>query len=338
MNKRVLIVGGGLSGISVAAALWKRGYDFLVIDKALPGAASHVAAGIINPIVFKRLALSWGWEVFFPFAIDFYRNWEKCTASAFFSLVRIRRQMPDATEIVQWENKRNQSEIHRQFLSEIEEVKNDFIIKPRSMTEAFVEGGAILNVPKFMNAMASFFTGQDKWKPDSFDYTKLERTDDGSWVYEGNTYSSVVFCEGYRVAQNPFFSDHEIIPCKGEVLHFDNPGLPDNEIQYRKLNLVPNGTRMLAGSNYHNHDMSEGPYPGGVEELTELVKDAFHQAPTLKDVKWGIRPTTIDRRPRIREHRVLRGLWMFNGMGSKGALSAPWLADEFVSKNLAASL
>lgn len=334
MSGRVLIVGGGLSGLSVASALWNRGVDFLIIDQPLPGAASQVAAGIINPIVFKRLSLSWGWEQFFPFASEFYLNWEQHTGSKFFNQVRIRRQLPDETEIRQWESKRAQSEIHRQVLSEIQAVDDDFIIKPRSRAQAVVEGGALLNVPVFIEALRKFFAAIDKCRKGFFRYDSLESSPNAMWNYEGMVFSAVVFCEGYRVSQNPFFAEHDIIPCKGEVLHYDNPGLPGDEIQYRKLNLVPSGAVMLAGSNYHNHDTSIGPDPGGVQDISQSVKEAFKEMPRLREVKWGIRPTTIDRRPRIKEHSLLRGLWMFNGMGSKGALSAPLLADQFVRERL----
>jgi len=334
MTARVLIVGGGLSGISVATALRNHGVDFLVLDKPLPGSASHVAAGIINPIVFKRLALSWGWEEFFPFAFDFYRKWEQCTSAQFFSLVRIRRQMPDFTEIQQWENRRAQSDLHFKFLSEIKSVEPEFIIRPRSDYEAFVEGGALLDVRKFIDVVKTVFTENKNWENSLFEYSKIDQHADGRWCYEGRFFSSVVFCEGYRVAQNPFFPDHEIIPCKGEILHYDNPGLPHDEIQYRKLNLVPLGSLMIAGSNYHNRDAEEGPHRGGAEELSGWVKESFHTPPVLREIKWGIRPTTIDRRPRIRQHSSLKGLWMFNGMGSKAALSAPFLADEFVRDSL----
>jgi glycine/D-amino acid oxidase-like deaminating enzyme len=337
MQQPVLIVGGGLSGISVASALLDRAYPFFVFDKPLSGCSSAVAAGIINPIVFKRLSISWGWEDFFSFACAFYQKWEQETGQFFFSNARVRRQMPDVVEIQQWDRKRAESELHRRLLSEITKVNESFIIKPRSSSEAFVEGAALLDVPKFLNAARILLRQKGKWHETYFDYSELKRQSDGTWLYGGVVYKAVVFCEGYRVINNPFFPDHEIIPCKGEVLHYENPGLPEHEIQYRKINLVPYGDLMLAGSNYHNHDISDGPDADGVAELISLTEDCFYESPVLKEVRWGIRPTTLNRRPRIRCHPSLSGLWMFNGMGSKGALSAPWLALRFVHDELCPS-
>jgi glycine/D-amino acid oxidase-like deaminating enzyme len=117
-------------------------------------------------------------------------------------------------------------------------------------------------------------------------------------------------------------------------LEFSNPGLPENEIQYRKVNLVPFGENMLAGSNYHNHDFREGPDEDGLAEIEKLARESFRVELELKNQRWGIRPTTHDRRPRILQHPNWKNLWMFNGLGSKGALSGPLLARNFVKEDL----
>ena len=44
----------------------------------------------------------------------------------------------------------------------------------------------------------------------------------------------------------------------------------------------------------------------------------------------GIRPTTMDRRPIVGKHPKNGHLYLFNGLGTKGYMSAPLLAKEFV--------
>jgi glycine oxidase len=46
----------------------------------------------------------------------------------------------------------------------------------------------------------------------------------------------------------------------------------------------------------------------------------------------GIRPTSPDRRPLIGEHQTFKGIFVFNGLGTKGYLIAPPLAQRWVQQ------
>jgi len=54
-----IIVGQGIAGSVIALSLIKAGYKILVINKPQLSLSSKIAAGIWNPIVFKRLTKSW---------------------------------------------------------------------------------------------------------------------------------------------------------------------------------------------------------------------------------------------------------------------------------------
>jgi glycine/D-amino acid oxidase-like deaminating enzyme len=45
------------------------------------------------------------------------------------------------------------------------------------------------------------------------------------------------------------------------------------------------------------------------------------------DHKAGIRPTTIDRRPFLGSHPDHSNVYVFNGMGSRAVLVAPWASQ-----------
>ncbi|MGE5447336.1 MAG: FAD-dependent oxidoreductase, partial [Bacteroidales bacterium] len=59
MKVDVIIVGQGLAGTLLAFELLKLGQSFVVIDQPGIIKASSVAAGIINPVVFRRMTKSW---------------------------------------------------------------------------------------------------------------------------------------------------------------------------------------------------------------------------------------------------------------------------------------
>ncbi|MFL2623860.1 MAG: FAD-dependent oxidoreductase [Flavobacteriaceae bacterium] len=44
----------------------------------------------------------------------------------------------------------------------------------------------------------------------------------------------------------------------------------------------------------------------------------------------GIRPTVIDRRPLVGQHRVHKNLYILNGLGSRGVLVAPTVAKNLI--------
>jgi hypothetical protein len=72
-----LIVGQGLAGTMLAFELHWRGKDFVVVDSPSSEQASRVAAGIINPVVFRRLTKSWLVDDLFPVLKNTYHELEK---------------------------------------------------------------------------------------------------------------------------------------------------------------------------------------------------------------------------------------------------------------------
>jgi hypothetical protein len=52
-------------------------WEVRVYDRAQEGGASHAAAGVVNPIVLRRVVPSWRAAEFLPLAEDFYRQLEQ---------------------------------------------------------------------------------------------------------------------------------------------------------------------------------------------------------------------------------------------------------------------
>ena len=62
----------------------QQGQKVLVIDEETKTSSSRVAAGLCNPVVFKRLTQSWMIEEVLPLAKEFYRNQETLLADNFY--------------------------------------------------------------------------------------------------------------------------------------------------------------------------------------------------------------------------------------------------------------
>ncbi|MFN6037990.1 MAG: FAD-dependent oxidoreductase, partial [Bacteroidota bacterium] len=59
MKTGTVVVGLGIAGAVIANSLRKRKEDFVVVDSAELSSSSKIAAGIWNPVVFKRMTTSW---------------------------------------------------------------------------------------------------------------------------------------------------------------------------------------------------------------------------------------------------------------------------------------
>ena len=73
----ITIIGRGLAGAVMVEVLRERGVQVRVVDRPIPGAASTVAAGIVNPVVLRRIVPSWRAAELLPIAEDFYQGLEQ---------------------------------------------------------------------------------------------------------------------------------------------------------------------------------------------------------------------------------------------------------------------
>lgn len=85
-QQQILIVGAGISGIAIAKHFIDRGHSITLIDSGV-NRSSIIAAGMINPIVFRRMTKSWRVDEFLPYLERFYIQFEQeCNASFLFPL------------------------------------------------------------------------------------------------------------------------------------------------------------------------------------------------------------------------------------------------------------
>ena len=194
---------------------------------------------------------------------------------------------------------------------------------------------AYVDIPALMNYLHRDFTQQGCWLDADFDYNALQyQSKQSTWQYQGRHYQRVIFCEGCGLKRNPWFRYLPLKAAKGETLLIQAPTLtlPHALYHHRKWLLAYSNGTLRLGSSYDEIDLN--PLP--TKQAYQNLLDAFHlmtQSNTdyrVIEQRAGHRPTTPDNRPILGEHPTHSGLFILNGLGSKGASQAPSMIEQLI--------
>jgi glycine oxidase len=86
--------------------------------------------------------------------------------------------------------------------------------------------------------------------------------------------------------------------------------------------------KFIIGSTYNWQDTTWEATPAGKAELLTKVNDLVETPFAIIEHTAGVRPTTHDRRPTLGTHYMHKNMFVFNGLGTKGVLLAPYLANH----------
>lgn len=325
MAKDVLIIGAGLSGISVSYQLIKTGIDVTLVDNQI-NFSSKVAAGMINPLVFRRMNKGWRVDDFIPYLQSFYSELEDVTSTKFFHPVKIRRMFSSEQERNYWLKRQNTPD-YKAYMSPLTEEDDNYSKAKNQFGSGRVKNASYIDTVPFLSAMKDYISENGSVIDEAFDYSKLDGLN-----YKGKTYSDIIFCEGYLGKENPWFGDLPLNQTKGEVLVIKANSLPNDESVNRKCFILPMGNHEYkVGSTYEWHCADTSITEKGKNEILEKVSYLTDEQVEVIGQQAGVRPTTKDRRPFLGTHPDHKNYHIFNGLGTKGYLLAPLLSYEFAN-------
>jgi glycine/D-amino acid oxidase-like deaminating enzyme len=321
-----LIVGGGIAGLSLAFSMYERNIPFKLID-AKKNYSSLVAAGLINPIVFRRTTKSWRVDDFTPYLASFYKRIEALVGANFFHPISIRRIFAHEQERDEWCKKQLQSE-YSSYLNQITSEDDAFSNPKNNFGTGTIEHAYYVSTVTFMEEAYRFFESKQCIHYEEVDYSDFNTT---TTSYKNETYEKIFFCQGYTNAENPWFGSLPIQCTKGETLTIHSTELPEDVSLNLKCFILPIGHQQFkVGATYdwNSTDLSitEKGKAQIEAHLTTLTNDPY----TIVEQKAGIRPTVLDRRPLLGKHAEFPNLILFNGLGTKGYMMAPLLASELL--------
>ncbi|MDZ4822434.1 MAG: FAD-dependent oxidoreductase [Flavobacteriales bacterium] len=315
MQHHYTIIGQGLAGTVLAFLLHKKGKAVKIIDDGHRSSCSMIAAGMWNPVSFKRMIPGWKVQEFLPAAQDLYEEMENVLGEKFFHPQELMRIFPDQAAANLWDE-RSDSPLLSSYLSD---KRNDAAAQQfhQPFGHGIVVGSGWLDVKKLLLRAREFFISEDILVEERYEFKQTE----------GHT----IFCTGSLNHENPFFRHLPLRPNKGQLLTIKSDELNvDIMVNFGKFLLPLGGGKFLLGSTYEFDDPVEAPTDSAKEEMLESLGEVFPgRVETLYHMA-GYRPTTIDRRPMLGRHPEFSHLGIFNGFGSKGVLLIPYCAHHFI--------
>lgn len=327
--KDFIIVGNGLAAHVLAHYFYQHQISFYLIGNDNHSRCSRVAAGIWNPVVFKRMTKSWLAEELLEELHSFYPQCEKLLFRKFFHKRTIVKPFTEEQEKVLWKKKAAaelENFIDATIYTELpEQLRNCKI----SNGYGIVRESGYVNLNEFLNAGIEFF--KEEFIDETFDHSQLQLHNQ-EVNYKDRKARNIIFCEGFRVIQNPYFSWIPLKPAKGEVLTISTSSLNFQNLIFNKNGFVIDLEERIykVGATYNWTDLTDEPSEqAGIELKNKLNQMITGDYSVLKQ-EAGVRPSSIDRRPIIGRHPVLPQLYVFNGLGTKGVMLAPYFAKKFV--------
>lgn len=325
MHYDFLIVGQGIAGTTLALELMAQGASVVVIDAFNQSSSSHVAAGLYNPIAFRRVALGWKAKECLNEVQRFYSGQEEFTETALFFPHDILRIHGSSEEVEIWNKRKQDPEFAGLLGDTLHETNSPFYFQPFGVSS--VLGGGFVDTRTWLMAVRRILLARNILREQHFEIQKLEILHEGVQYNEIRA-NKVVFCEGAQALQNPWFGDLPFNLAKGDLLIIHAPGLPP-EIFNGSIYGIPLGDGVFrVGSTYEWEFENALPSVGRAKELEEKLRELIRVPFKIIGHEAGIRPTVKDRRPFLGSHPDHKSLAIFNGLGTKGVLLAPLLSKE----------
>lgn len=322
-----IIVGQGIAGSVLALQMMEAGKSVVVIDNAEKNTSSEKAAGLYNPITGRKMVKTWMADELFEGLEEFYKMLEARLGSTFLFPMTIYRPFYSHEEANDWQGKLS-DDAYKPFIEKV-------VSRPSGITGAVDQYGGIylkncgyVDLPEFRSAARKYFESKEVYQQEDFQYSKLELKEDRI-VYGELISRTIIFCEGPRVQNNPFWKDLPFRLVKGEIIKLE-ADLPNDLILNRGVFVVPKKDGFNVGATYDHQTLDYEPTEKGMTELKQRFSKLFASDFTIKSAVAGVRPATFDRRPFLGT-KMEGQIGIFNGFGTKGVSLVPFFAHQYIN-------
>lgn len=334
---KILVIGFGIAGMSVSFSFFREGNEVVVVDEGKAHTASSIAAGIVNPVVFKRLTMSWRASEFIPVAEKFYTDWENLLQKKFFHPKTILKLISSTNEFNFWKQKQNDTEL----IDFISLEKTPEILSTQlheTIAVGKIDHSCWLDIPLLHTEWKKFLLTKSSFREEKFYHENLVLLEN-SVEWKGEKFDKIIFCEGISAAQNPLLPEIPFQLSKGEMLLIESKNLSEEFILNKEIYILPIGNHLFkVGSTYNWKFENADPTEDGKQYLTDELKKILKKEFTILQHVAAIRPTVKERRPLVgwvknrKLISVKSPIGILNGLGTKGIMLAPFFSQELTKK------
>lgn len=323
-----VVLGQGLAGSTLAWKLHERGESVLLVDRGDESSSSQIAAGLLTPITGQRLTRYPNWGQYFSAAKKFYQFVEKQTGETFFSESPMVRIFASSEE----------RELFLKKYRDADDVRTcEVSTLPKVISSSF--GGfemltaARLDTKSYLAATQSYFETQGGYRQTTLSLPEdLQIESDRISLPRLNVECNrVIFCQGFEATENPWFRDVPFDAAKGEILTLKVSDWEESRVVHAGLWVAPEkNDRVRIGATYEREQLDQCPTDAGRTDLLERWNQV-QKIPSEAEIvehRAAVRPVIHGRSPRMGVHPKDARLGFMNGLGSRGALLSPVLADQ----------
>lgn len=324
--KDVIIVGSGIAGCALAWKWLLQGKSVAMISNQY-NASSSVAAGVYNPTVLKRFTPVWKAQEQLDIMLPFYKSIERQLGFTLLHDLPLLRRLHDDNEVKTWKRKALREDLSAFMHPEVfNDLGGDAIFAPHGFGKVNHTGWC--DTVLYMKATIDYLKFSDSFVQETFDHESLEVFADHV-VYKDMKAKHVIFAEGFAMCHNPYYNHLPLQGNKGELLIVRIADLRLDYIIKSSVFLMHYKDDLFwVGATYDRDDMTNEPTSNALDYLTSRLETFLKLPYEIVEHKVGIRPTTQDRRPFVGTTCKHKRHYIFNGMGSRAVLLAPWAATQ----------
>lgn len=339
MKKEVdtIIVGQGLAGTTLAWRLMEAGETVLVVDGNDPSSASRVAAGLMTPVTGKRMVCSPEFQEEWLSAVDFYRKIEKRFNERLLSISPMIRVFDEEQDRQRWLDRS-----HELGFVTAEPWSGHLEMDGEEKIGVSISPAGRLNVLRYLELSRNDFAAEGSLLERQLSFNgDVEFGQESYRIPEEDVQAKrLVLCQG--AVWNEHFPKVPNNPAKGEIIEVTLEQSRIDRVVHRSIWIAPQqptqaeeeesgsegSRRLTVGATYDWRDLEKVATTKGLEDLQRKLSYIVEESPQIQDRLVGVRPTMKDRQPVLGEHPAYPGLWILNGLGSKGTLKAPQLTER----------
>ncbi len=325
MKVDYIIVGCGLAGISFCEKLKAHNKSFIVFDDNSQQ-SSIVAGGLYNPVTLKRFTPVWKSEEQLAIALPTYNNIANNLGVNLDFKIPVKRRFTSLEEQNNWFEASDKEGLKPFINTELIENNNSKIDAPFKLGEVFSTGR--LDTKLLVKSYKNYLIKNDWLINEAFNYSALNFQQD-QINYKHINANQIVFAEGFGIKQNPFFNQLPLGGTKGQLLTIHAPDLKLDYVLKSSVFVIPLGNDMYrVGSTYEQKDKTNTITQEARQMLLDKLKSFVNCDFEVITQVAGIRPTVKDRKPLVGRHQTQQNVYLFNGLGSRGVMIAPYVANQ----------